>query len=179
MTTYGCSKAVSENFVQNIPFNGIKWVCVRYGNVLNSSGSILPHLKRSGGDNKPFTLTHSEMTRFIMTLSHSVNLIEYALAKASHGEIIVPFLYSVRISDLFKIFEEKYNKTTVVTGLRCKEKIHEDLISFAESPYTLKRGNYYHIGKTIVSDEFNAFDSSKHLINKSDLNDYLTFKQYI
>jgi UDP-N-acetylglucosamine 4,6-dehydratase len=179
MTTYGCSKAVSENFVQNIPFNGVKWVCVRYGNVLNSSGSILPHLKRSATNDKPFTLTHPDMTRFIMTLSHSVNLIEYAISKASHGEIIVPFLYSVRISDLFKIFEEKYNKSTIITGLRCKEKIHEDLISFAESPYTRKIGNYYHIGKSIVADESNAFDSSKHLIGKSELAEYLLFKNYI
>jgi UDP-N-acetylglucosamine 4,6-dehydratase/5-epimerase len=181
MTTYGCTKAIAENFIQNAPFRGVKWVCVRYGNVLNSSGSILPHLRKqsTNANVESFTLTHPDMTRFIMTLQHSVNLIEYALLSARHGEIIVPFLYSIRIRDLFHIFESKYGKSVVITGLRCKEKIHEDLISAAEAPYTCRRGQYYHICREIVDDPVQAFDSSQHLVDEKTLTDYLELRSYI
>lgn len=53
ITTYGCSKAISEFFLQGIKFNGVKWVGVRYGNVLNSSGSIIPYLRNNSSDPNP------------------------------------------------------------------------------------------------------------------------------
>lgn len=172
ITTYGCSKAIAEFFLQSIPFTGIKWVGVRYGNVLNSSGSIIPLLKKLSTKKEPLTLTHSEMTRFIMTLEQSVNLIEHAIVNAQHNEIIVPEICSMRIKDLFEIFEELYNKTTVITGLRCKEKIHEDLLSVSEAKTTYKDGKYYHIGTT-PQNNIESFDSSKHLIDKKILKRYL------
>jgi UDP-N-acetylglucosamine 4,6-dehydratase len=181
MTTYGCSKAISEFFVQSVgqvPAPTTKWVAVRYGNVLNSSGSILPHLHAHKHAPEPQTLTHADMTRFIMTLDQSLNLIEYAICKGAHNEIIVPHLYSIHIRDMFSLFEEMYGKTTVVTGLRCKEKIHEDLLSVVEAARTYRREGYYHITPNILAgaEEIPPFDSSTHLLSKTQLRDYLILK---
>jgi UDP-N-acetylglucosamine 4,6-dehydratase len=179
ITTYGCSKAISEFFLQGIKFNGVKWVGVRYGNVLNSSGSIIPYLVNNSKNNSPYTLTHPNMTRFIMTLEQSVNLIEHALIHGKHNEIIIPNIKSMCIKDLFELFEEKYNKTTMIIGLRCKEKIHEDLISDSEAKMAYKIGNYYHIGTINIESNINPFNSSMNIVDKSTLKEYLTYKQLL
>jgi len=179
ITTYGCSKAISEFFLQGIKFNGIKWVGVRYGNVLNSSGSIIPYLKSNSTNSNSYTLTHPDMTRFIMTLEQSVNLIEHALIHGKHNELIIPNIRSMRIKDLFELFENKYKKTTIVTGLRCKEKIHEDLISESEAKMAYKLGEYYHIGTINIDTGINAFDSSMNLIDKKQLESYLVCKNLL
>lgn len=174
ITTYGCSKAIAESFLQGVRSETTKWVGVRYGNVLNSSGSIIPYLSSNKCPANPYTLTHQEMTRFIMTLDQSVNLLEYAITHGKHNEIIVPFIYSMKIVDLFAIFETKYNKHTVVTGLRCKEKINEDLISATESKNTYRKEGYFHVTskEQVDSDSF-PFDSSKNIITKDVLQSYL------
>jgi UDP-N-acetylglucosamine 4,6-dehydratase/5-epimerase len=180
ITTYGCCKAISEFYLQGVPKAGVKWVGIRYGNVLNSSGSIIPHLQANALSPEPYKLTHSDMTRFIMTLDHSVNLIEYALEHGEHNEIIVPQIMSMRIQDLFELFCEKYKKTFVVSGLRCKEKIHEDLISSSEALQTYARGAYYHITPSALpSSAVTPFDSSKHIISKECLQTYLKSLKFI
>jgi UDP-glucose 4-epimerase len=181
ITTYGCSKAISEFFLQGVLPGKTKWTGIRYGNVLNSSGSIIPYLQTNAKYEKPYTLTHPDMNRFIMTLPQSVNLIEYALMHGLHNEIIIPYIYSMKISDLFSIFEKKYNKSRAITGLRCKEKIHEDLISVSEAKNTYIRGGYFHVTPNPVTNEETgyAFDSSKHLISVELLEEYLLSQKYI
>jgi len=179
ITTYGCCKAISEFFLQGVEFKGIKWVGVRYGNVLNSSGSILPYLHANKHTPTPYTLTHPDMTRFIMTLDQSVNLIEHALVFGNHNELIIPQLNAMRIQDLFTIFEKRYNKTTAVTGLRCKEKIHEDLISTSECKMAYRVKNYYHIGTTALDTDVREFDSSMSIVNTEQLETYLGSKSFL
>jgi UDP-N-acetylglucosamine 4,6-dehydratase len=176
ITTYGCSKAISEFYLQGIPSGPTKWVGVRYGNVLNSSGSIIPYLKKQSQMEGPLRLTHPDMTRFIMTLEQSVNLIEYAITCGEHNEIIIPFIHSMRISDLFAIFEEKYEKAHIVSGLRCKEKINEDLLSPFEAPNSYMKNGYYHLtnSHTGTSSTVLPFDSSCNLITKEQLYHYLS-----
>ena len=146
---YGMSKALCEQImVEKSKFlPHIKFVNVRYGNVLNSRGSIIPILEDKGKDPKCefFTLTDERMTRFIMTLEQSVSLIEYAILKAESGETIIPDLPAMKISDLMHIFSEKYNKPIKVTGLRTGEKIHETLINETQSMRTIKKDGYFHI----------------------------------
>jgi UDP-glucose 4-epimerase len=179
ITTYGCSKAISEFFLQGVKFKGIKWIGVRYGNVLNSSGSIIPYLRNNSLDPSPYTLTHPDMSRFIMTLDQSVNLIEHAIIHGKHNEIIIPVICSMRIKDLFEIFESKYTKSTIITGLRCKEKIHEDLISDSEAKMTYKIGNYYHIGTIQLAHNIKSFSSNMNLIDKKTLENYLIEKNLL
>jgi FlaA1/EpsC-like NDP-sugar epimerase len=85
-----------------------------------------------------------------MTLDHSVNLIEYAIINGKSNEIIIPHIQSMKIIDIFSIFELKYGKTRVLSGLRCKEKIHEDLISPSEATYSYYNKGYYHLTNKVV-----------------------------
>jgi FlaA1/EpsC-like NDP-sugar epimerase len=175
ITTYGCTKALGEFFVQGIESTSTtKWVGVRYGNVLNSSGSIIPYLASNTAHDSPYKLTHPEMTRFLMTLDQSVNLVEYALSQAKHNEIIIPRIAAMRILDLFTLFEQKYGKTHVVSGLRCKEKIHEDLLSPSEATNSYFLDGYYHLTPGIVGGSAVApFSSSNTLVDADTLRAYL------
>jgi FlaA1/EpsC-like NDP-sugar epimerase len=181
ITTYGCSKAVAEFFLQGIAPGPTKWVGVRYGNVLNSSGSIIPYLKKNATTPGPYNLTHPDMTRFIMTLDQSVNLIEYALTTGRHNEIIIPLIHSMKIADLFSIFEERYGKTRTVSGLRCKEKIHEDLLSPFEAPNSYFSDGYFHLtnSHTGTNASLTPFNSSHKLITRSQLLSYLMEKELL
>jgi len=174
ITTYGYSKAMGESVVQQTEMTKTKWVCVRYGNVLNSSGSIIQYLENSKNSPEAYILTHPEMTRFLMTLDQSVNLIEYALLKGKNKEIIIPLLYSMKIEDLIKLFCEKYGKNISTCGLRCKEKIHEDLLSEYESNYAYKLGSYIHITPCRTEEKLTPFDSSSLVIDKKLLKKFLT-----
>jgi UDP-N-acetylglucosamine 4,6-dehydratase len=180
ITVYGHSKAIAESFVQN--YKGtVRFIGVRYGNVLNSSGSILPYLRANKSSQNALTLTHPEMTRFLMTLDHSVNLIEYALTYAKANEIIIPKLFSMKIKHLFDIFCEMYSKESKVTGLRCKEKIHEDLLSSSESGMSYMKDGYIHltVKEQVNQNILTAFDSSMNNLSKEDLKTYLLSNQYI
>jgi len=174
ITTYGCSKALGEFYVQGIEESAIKWVGVRYGNVLNSSGSIIPYLKANGPSADPYKLTHPDMTRFLMTLDQSVNLVEYALIHGKQNELIIPYIASMRISDLFELFEEKFKKTRVISGLRCKEKIHEDLLSPIEAANSYIRDGYLHLTPNLVkTGGISPFSSDHSLVDKETLRMYL------
>ena len=110
---YGMSKAISELlFVEKSKYiSDIKFVCVRYGNVLNSHGSIIPMLHKMGKNpGKIFKLTDNRMTRFVMTLEQSVRLIEEAIINGDNGDIVIPKLVSCNIKDLLEIFSELYSK---------------------------------------------------------------------
>ena len=138
---YGMCKAASECCMveasRNIP--SIKFVTVRYGNVLNSRGSIIPILHQIGQDahNEAFSLTDPKMTRFVMTLEQSVDLIEHALLDADSGVIVIPQLISMNVKDLIDIFSHLYHKPIQITGLRPGEKILESLINTTQSTRTV------------------------------------------
>ena len=108
------SKAISESlFVEKSKYiDNIKFVSVRYGNVLNSRGSIIPMLHEIGNNRSKthFTLTDDRMTRFVMTLEQSIELIEEAIMNGESGDIVIPKLVSCNIKDLLEIFSELYNK---------------------------------------------------------------------
>ena len=149
INTYGMCKAISENMIieKSYYIKNIKFVNIRYGNVLNSSGSIIPNLHYIG-QNKEYThfnLTNEAMTRFIMSLEDSVDLIEYALLKGNSGDTIISELKSMYIKDLLEIFSEKYNKPIKITGLRTNEKLLESLINDTQSARIEKCEKYIHI----------------------------------
>ncbi len=147
---YGMAKALAESAIveKSLYIKNRKFVNIRYGNVLNSRGSIIPILHEKGHDPdvKEFTLTHEDMTRFVMTLEQSVELIEYAAIHGESGDTIIPKLISMKLIDLMKIFSEKYGKPIRVTGLRPGEKMLESLISETQAMRLEKKENgYMHI----------------------------------
>jgi len=105
---YGMAKAMAECAIveKSLYIKKFKFVNIRYGNVLNSRGSIIPILHEKGNDQnvKEFILTHPNMTRFVMTLEQSVALIEHAILYAESGDTVIPELISMKLIDLMEIF---------------------------------------------------------------------------
>jgi len=178
---YGMSKAICESLMveKSNYIKDIKFVVVRYGNILNSRGSIIQILDKKGTDPNccQFTLTDPHMTRFAMTLENSVQLIEYAILQGESGEIVIPKLRAMYIKDLMELFSEKYRKPLVITGLRPGEKINESLINDTQSMRTIVKNNYYHIKPLYISQVFcdHPFDynSGQDVLDKTELLAYL------
>jgi UDP-N-acetylglucosamine 4,6-dehydratase/5-epimerase len=181
VNVYGMCKALSETLIveKASHINNIKFICVRYGNVLNSRGSIIPMLHETGKDPdfKEFFLTHPDMTRFIMTLEQSVDLIEHAIKNAESGDIVIPHLVSMKITDLLEIFSEIYNKPIVITTLRPGEKLLESLINKTQSMRIVKIGEYIHIKPSYHQKNYDNipmnYNSTINPINKEQLKELL------
>lgn len=181
VNAYGMSKAICETLMveKSKYITDIKFVTVRYGNVLNSRGSIIPILENKGNDPdcQEFLLTHPEMTRFIMTLEDSVKLIEYAILKGNTGEIIIPKLNAMYIKDIVEIFSEKYKKPIKITHLRSGERMFEALINETQSMKTIEKNNYYHIlpsyDSEIINNSVYEYSSRQNILNKTQLQQYL------
>lgn len=181
ISTYGYSKALGEKYVSYVSKHlHCKCVSVRYGNVLNSRGSIIPLLHYIGENTKDnFKLTHEDMTRFLMTLSDSVKLINYAMDEGVTGEIVIPVLKSMKIKDLLEWFAKKFDREVETTGIRFCEKIHEELINHSESISVYSKNGYYHIrpfndeGKKLT--EFMSYNSNSpgFVLTKEELRLYL------
>ena len=181
VNVYGMCKALSETLIieKSYYIKDIKFVCVRYGNVLNSRGSIIPMLHEKGKDpNSPeFTLTHPDMTRFVMTLEQSVNLIEHAINNAESGDIVIPHLVSMKIKDLLEIFSEMYDKPIKITAMRPGEKMLESLINETQSMRIVKVGDYTHIKPPYHQKIYNSmamdYNSMINPVNKDKLKELL------
>lgn len=180
---YGMAKAIAESAVveKSLYIKNRKFVNIRYGNVLNSRGSIIPILHEKGIDPevKEFTLTHEDMTRFVMTLEQSVALIEYAILNGESGDTIIPKLISMKLIDLMEIFSEKYGKPVKITGLRPGEKMLESLISETQAMRLVKKDNgYMHIKppykNLLVTEEIQNYNSKLNPLNKEELKEFMT-----
>ncbi len=162
---YGMCKALSETALieKALYVKSIKFVNIRYGNVLNSRGSIIPLLHEIGKDpNKSaFVLTHPEMTRFVMTLEQSVELIEHAILFAESGDVVIPELVSMKVKDLLEIFSELYEKPIEVGTIRPGEKLLESLISETQS-YRLIRSDK---GYSYIKPPFTNIASTEEIMN--------------
>ena len=134
---YGASKLAAEKIFiagNNLSkANGTQFSVVRYGNVIGSRGSVIPHfinlIKTEGKTILP--LTDPNMTRFWITLVQGVELVLNSLNQMQGGEIFVPKIPSMKISDLINSFG--HNIKTKVIGIRPGEKIHEILITNDEA----------------------------------------------
>lgn len=141
----GMTKALQERiFIQaNMRCPGTRFICVRYGNVLASRGSVIPLFHdqiRSGG---PVTITTLEMTRFLLSLDQAVDTVFAAVRYGSPGETYIPRVPSARIFDIATVLIGDRPVKTVVTGIRPGEKVHEILISEEERYRSIERNNYY------------------------------------
>ena len=141
----GMTKALQERvFIQgNMRCPQTRFVCVRYGNVLASRGSVIPLFHeqiRTGG---PVTITTPEMTRFLISLDDAVDTVFAALSDGKAGETYIPRAPTARMVDVATALIDGRPIRQVVTGIRPGEKIHEILVSEEESHRTTQRGGYY------------------------------------
>jgi nucleoside-diphosphate-sugar epimerase len=186
-TVYGMTKSLSERIIieYSLKLPSIDFYNCRYGNVLDSRGSIIPKLKEIANDNTcpAFYLTNDNMTRFIMTQDEAVNLIDFTLIKCSSGQTCIPKLKSIKIKDLLELFSKKYNKPIKYIGLRGIEKFHELLLNEDEINRSFENGLYYVLQPSFFKNQslensvasFNTIYSSENtLISKQDLSLYLS-----
>ena len=179
---YGMTKSLSECLMveKSKYINDIKFICVRYGNVLNSRGSIIPLLHKIGKnpEYKNYKITDRRMTRFVMTLEQSVKLIEHAILFAESGDIVIPKLISCKIIDMLEIFSELYNKPIVDGKLRPGEKLLESLINETQSMrLELGQNGYMYIKppykNIMVNNEVKDYNSTINPLLKTELKKYL------
>ena len=132
----GMTKALQERIFSraSVEHKETGFVCVRYGNVIGSRGSVVPLFKNLLAANKPLRVTHPEMTRFWLTLPEAVSLIFTASKYARSGEILVKKLPACFVVDLARTMMALNNTETTIefTGVRPGEKIHETLVSEEE-----------------------------------------------
>ena len=143
----GMTKAVQERIFTsaNILVPDTRFICVRYGNVLASRGSVIPLFHeqiRLGG---PVTITEPDMTRFLLSLSQAVDTVAAAIQNAKRGETYVPNVPAATIVNVAKALIGKRDIEIKYIGVRPGEKTHEIMVSEEERHHSSKRGDYYAI----------------------------------
>lgn len=143
----GMTKAIQERlFISaNVTIPKTRFICVRYGNVLASRGSVVPLFHEQIKHGGPVTITTKDMTRFLLPLNHAVDTVIAAIAGAKAGETYVPKAKSIRMPDLAKALIENRSIKIIYTGIRPGEKIHEIMVSEEEAWRTYERGDFYAI----------------------------------
>ena len=181
---YGATKLTSDKLfiAANNKSSKIKYSVVRYGNVMNSNGSVIPFFLKQK-TNGILTVTDTEMTRFNITLKEGVNMVLFALENAWGGELFVPKIPSYNILDLANAVDS--NCEIKVIGIRPGEKVHEEMISSSDSYNTYDIGSYFVILPTIsnwkISDFITKFKAKKVPIefnyNSKENNKFLSVKE--
>ncbi|HYN08266.1 MAG TPA: polysaccharide biosynthesis protein [Vicinamibacterales bacterium] len=141
----GMSKAIAERIfaAANVLNTRTRFVCVRYGNVLASRGSVIPLFHQQIQRGGPVTVTADTMTRFLMTLDQAVDTVFEAVEKAAPGEIVVPLAPSANVIDIAKALIGGRPIDIRITEVRPGEKEHEILVSEEECRHTYRRGSHY------------------------------------
>jgi UDP-N-acetylglucosamine 4,6-dehydratase len=138
---YGATKLAMERLVvAKNPHAGPRLSCVRYGNILGSSGSVVQIWREQAAKGQPLTVTDPEMTRFFSRLPEVVRFVSEALTHMEGGEVFVPKLRASRIGEVARALTDQ---PLAVVGLRPGEKRHESLVSVEEGPYTRDLGWAY------------------------------------
>jgi FlaA1/EpsC-like NDP-sugar epimerase len=143
----GMTKAVQERIfvAANILNPNTRFICVRYGNVLASRGSVIPLFHdqiRNGG---PVTITAPEMTRFLLSLDDAVDTVFAAVKEAKRGETYIPRAPSATVINIGRALLGSKDIPIKTVGIRPGEKMHEILISEEEVHHSVRRGGYYAI----------------------------------
>ncbi len=157
---YGATKLASDKlFISSNTLSGPDktiFSVVRYGNVINSRGSVIPLFNEiNKNKNQKFPLTHPEMTRFFITLEESVEFVINSFQRMRGGEIFIPKLPSVKIIDIIRAFNSK--PKIKIIGVRQGEKLHETLGGKDEARNTLEYDKHYLLLPNSDRDNINKY----------------------
>lgn len=147
----GISKAMAEKLMvaksRLMPKNGPVICATRYGNVMASRGSVIPLFIDQLKGGEPITVTDPNMTRFLMSLEDSVDLVLHAFENAQQGDIFVQKAPASTVADLAQALKELFGRANAVKviGTRHGEKLYESLISREEMAKAEDMGRYYRI----------------------------------
>ena len=178
LTSYGMTKSLQERI-------HVRGKCgifnvVRYGNVLQSRGSVIPFFKDKLSRGEKLPITDERMTRFFISLEDSVELIFDALNDSEGGKVFVPKIKSIKIIDLARAMLESVGLSKDflrIVGIRPGEKLHESLISFDESFRTQNDEKNWVIhdmlSKRSFTDLHDVYSSYDVLMNEFELKEFL------
>lgn len=141
---YGATKLCSDKlFIAANAYTACDTVysVVRYGNVMGSRGSVIPFFIKKKNEGGPLPVTDTRMTRFWITLEQSVHMVLRSFELAGGGEILVPKIPSMKITDLAEAIAP--GMPTEEVGVRPGEKLHETMITAEDSRHTIDIGQYY------------------------------------
>lgn len=147
----GMSKALAEKVViarsRSVPPGGPVLCCTRYGNVMASRGSVIPLFISQLRNGENLTVTDPKMTRFLMSLDDSVELVLHAFKNATQGDVFVQKSPASTVEDLATALKEMFNRDNKiqVIGTRHGEKLFESLISREEMAHARDEGRYFRI----------------------------------
>ena len=191
INTMGATKLLSEKLILNAPLGDVKTVfsCVRFGNVLNTDGSVIPIFEEQIKNGGSVTVTSKEMVRFFMSMGDAVDLILKAAQKAKGREIFILKMKAMKIVDLAEVMIEEFapgygNKDIEIEiiGIRPGEKIYELLMTEEEAQYAEDWGDLFvlrpgmitphHISKEVISqpipvEMYNSMDAK--LLTKKEI----------
>ncbi len=186
VNVYGMSKGIAEQMYVNFAKEqkDIKVALCRYGNVLDSTGSLIPVFKdivERGAES--LQITNFDMTRFLITLDEAIDLIEWSYdCIHSHGKIVVPKLQSMKIIDFAKAIAKSLGKEDIKfhkIPIRNGEKLHEEMISSIEYQRVEELSEkYLMIGYERNNEDYDhiPLNSEFHLMNSEDSYQFLVDK---
>ena len=143
----GMTKSLQERIftAANILNPATRFICVRYGNVLASRGSVIPLFLDQIKNGGPVTLTIPQMTRFLLSLDEAADTVFAALREAGPGETYVPRAPSATVENIARALIGDRRIQTKVIGIRPGEKMHEIMVSEEEAHHCTQRGDYFAI----------------------------------
>ena len=147
----GMTKALQERLILagNTDGCNTEFLAVRYGNVIASRGSVIPHFKKQIEAGGPVTITSLDMTRFLLTLDQAVDVVFEALRQGTRGETLVPKVPAARIIDIARAMIGSRNVEIEEIGIRPGEKLDEILLSEEECRRTFERNGHYIINSIL------------------------------
>jgi UDP-glucose 4-epimerase len=173
-TLYGAMKFIGgEAFIVNAEESNVNLTTAIYGNVLNSTGSIIPLILDSIENKYELKLYSNDMTRFMIDVEEAIELIKSSFNHTGYN--IIPNISSFKISDLFEIYKEEFGLKYSIGKPRISEKIHEIMIAKEEVPRTYldKKTNLYMMHYQDVHNDsninFNEFSSKDVVVSKTEL----------
>lgn len=173
-TLYGAMKFIGgEAFIVNAEESNVRLTTAIYGNVLNSTGSIIPLILNSIKNDYALKLYSPEMTRFMIDVEDALDLIENSFEHT--GFNIIPNLPSFKVLDLFEIYKETFGLKYTIGKPRISEKIHEIMIAREEIPRTYldKKTNLFMMHYNHVYNDqnvnFEEFSSKDIVVSKAEL----------
>lgn len=174
----GVSKAMMEKVFVAKSRNSKSTIITgtRYGNVMASRGSVIPHFYDQIINGKNITVTDPNMTRFMMTLDHAVELVLFAFNNGESGDIFVQKSPASSIGDLAIAMKEIYKSNVIIEniGIRHAEKMHETLLSKEERLVSEDLGDYYRVPADNRDLNYNKY-FSEGIDSKSVLEEYNSF----
>ena len=176
----GVSKAMMEKVFVAKSRNSKNTIITgtRYGNVMASRGSVIPHFINQIQEGKPITVTDPNMTRFMMTLNHAVELVLYAFNNGKSGDIFVQKSPASTIGELAICLKEIYKSDVEIKniGIRHAEKMHETLLSKEEFMIAEDLGEYYRVAADNRDLNYNKYYSEGS--NTKELKEYNSFNTH-